>query len=123
MINGINVLNKTEILTTEPIHLIWMSLLISVIILVMSFVMTVVCMSCNNNFLKNIENISGIILIVSFFSSMILLMFMAVTGKTIHTGEYMYEVLIDDKVSLNEFHKKYEIIDTNGKIYTIKERQ
>lgn len=36
------------------------------------------------------------------------------------TGEYNYKVTIDDTVSLNEFYEKYEIIDQEGKIYTIK---
>ena len=36
------------------------------------------------------------------------------------TGEYKYKVTIDDTVSLNEFYEKYEIIDQEGKIYTIK---
>ena len=122
MINGINVLNKTEILTTEPIYIIWLLLLISAIILLVSFVITIICMSCDNNFLKNIGTISGTTLIVSFFSSLILLLLMSATGKTVHTGKYAYEVIIDDEVSLNEFYEKYEIIDVNGKIYTIKER-
>ena len=38
------------------------------------------------------------------------------------TGEYKYKVTIDDTVSLNEFYEKYEIIDQEGKIYTIKFR-
>ena len=36
------------------------------------------------------------------------------------TGEYKYKVTIDDTVSLNEFYEKYEIIDQEGKIYTIR---
>lgn len=36
------------------------------------------------------------------------------------TGEYKYKVTIDDTVSLNEFYEKYEIINQEGKIYTIK---
>ena len=36
------------------------------------------------------------------------------------TGEYKYKVTIDDTVSLTEFYEKYEIIDQEGKIYTIK---
>lgn len=34
-----------------------------------------------------------------------------------------YKVTIDETVSLVEFHKKYEIIDQEGKIYTIQERE
>lgn len=33
-----------------------------------------------------------------------------------------YKVTIDDSVSMNEFMKKYEIIQTDGKIYTIIEK-
>lgn len=33
-----------------------------------------------------------------------------------------YKVTIDDSVSMNEFLDKYEILDQEGKIYTVKER-
>lgn len=36
--------------------------------------------------------------------------------------ETQYQVIIDDSVSMNDFLDKYEIIDTEGKIITIKER-
>lgn len=36
--------------------------------------------------------------------------------------EISYKVTISDEVSLNEFLDKYEIIDQDGKIYTVKER-
>lgn len=34
-----------------------------------------------------------------------------------------YKVAIDDSVSINEFLDKYEILDQEGKIYTVKERE
>ena len=34
-----------------------------------------------------------------------------------------YKVTIDDTVSMNEFLDKYEILDQEGKIYTVKERE
>ena len=33
------------------------------------------------------------------------------------------KVTIDDSVSMNEFLNKYEILDQEGKIYTVKERE
>ena len=45
---------------------------------------------------------------------------------TDHFKEYShveYEVTIDDSVSMNEFLDKYEILDQEGKIYTVKERE
>ena len=34
-----------------------------------------------------------------------------------------YKVTIDDSVSMNEFLNKYEILDREGKIYIVKERE
>ena len=34
-----------------------------------------------------------------------------------------YKVSIDDSVSMNEFLDKYEILDQEGKIYTVRERE
>lgn len=38
------------------------------------------------------------------------------------TGEYRYEVMIDESVSMTEFYEKYDVIDQRGKIYKIKEK-
>lgn len=35
--------------------------------------------------------------------------------------ETHYQVTVDDSVSMNEFQDKYEIIEIEGKIYTVKE--
>ena len=37
--------------------------------------------------------------------------------------ETQYKVVIDDSVSMNEFTEKYEIIDQDGKIYTVREKE
>ena len=34
-----------------------------------------------------------------------------------------YKVIVDDSVSMNEFLNKYEILDREGKIYIVKERE
>lgn len=34
-----------------------------------------------------------------------------------------YKVTIDDSVSMNEFLDKYEILDQEGKIYTVREKE
>lgn len=36
--------------------------------------------------------------------------------------ETCYQVIVDDSVSMNEFHSKYELIKVESKIYTVKER-
>lgn len=37
--------------------------------------------------------------------------------------ETQYKITIDDSVSMTEFLDKYEIVDQDGKIYTVKERE
>ena len=44
------------------------------------------------------------------------------TGEPIEY-ETQYKVVIDDSVSMNEFTEKYEIIDQDGKIYTVREKE
>ena len=49
-----------------------------------------------------------------------------VLGRAFETPtayETHYKVTIDDSVSMNEFNEKYEILDQEGKIYTVKERE
>jgi hypothetical protein len=43
------------------------------------------------------------------------------TGEPIEY-ETQYKVVIDDSVSMNEFLEKYEIIDQDGKIYIVREK-
>lgn len=55
------------------------------------------------------------------------LFFGAMVGDVmLHTPtayETQYKVTVSDEVPMNEFLEKYEIIDQEGKIYTITERQ
>lgn len=43
--------------------------------------------------------------------------------KTDEVDYIEYKVTIDDSVSMTEFMDKYEILDQEGKIYTVKERE
>lgn len=47
-----------------------------------------------------------------------------VCGCLIPEGKYetRYQVTVDNSVSMNEFQNKYEIIEVEGKIYTVRER-
>ena len=49
------------------------------------------------------------------------LAFDAINGSAPAPDEIRYKVIVSDEVSLNEFLSRYEIIDVEGKIYTVKE--
>ena len=42
--------------------------------------------------------------------------------RNLSAGDTVYDVIIGDNVSFNEFTEQYEIIEQNGNIYTVKER-
>ena len=59
-----------------------------------------------------------VLLIGSFF-----VMILSDTDNKHDVNHIEYKVTIDDSVSMNEFLDKYEILDQEGKIYTVKERE
>lgn len=109
VINGIDILSKTEI---RDIHI-----LEFVGLMLVSLVLTFGLMFW-------LDNRCGVDEIPPIFPVMLFIGMIVLNGKlsSYKTGEYEYKVTISDEVSMNEFMKKYEIINQEGKIYTIKER-
>lgn len=67
-----------------------------------------------------VDKYSGIItLILAVISSLLFIYGLFPSQKVAYTE---YKVTIDDSVSFNEFIEKYEIIDSEGKVYTVKEK-
>lgn len=75
--------------------------------------------------------VSGVILAIIYdedciaFLGMMLGLFVGIwVGFASSEPEYAptYKVTISDTVSLNDFNEKYEILEQDGKIYTIMER-
>lgn len=49
-------------------------------------------------------------------------LFFGIMALATYENPTYYEVLIDDKVSMTEFTQRYEIVQQNGQIFTIKEK-
>ena len=62
----------------------------------------------------------GIITLILAVISFLLFIYGLLPSQKVAYTEY--QVTIDDSVSFNEFTEKYEIIDSDGKIYTVKEK-
>lgn len=61
--------------------------------------------------------------IIGFVAAMFIGGVVAATTGTTVEYETRYKVTISDEVSMNEFLDKYEIIEQEGKIYTVRERE
>ena len=66
-------------------------------------------------------NILGCIGLVLTIASIVVACLGGTQSKT-DISHIEYKVTIDDSVSMNEFLGKYEILDQEGKIYTVKEK-
>lgn len=60
---------------------------------------------------------------ISALTGIFIFAMVAVATAKPTTYETHYKVTIDDSVSMTEFMDKYEILDQEGKIYTVKERE
>lgn len=113
MLEGIEILDKTEILYTSEVAVLFCVLsMVAIIVTAVAFVASL-----------NVGHIKAAIIcaVVCVLSIITIIVSSSFIDKP--TGTYEYKVTIDDSVSMNEFQEKYEIIRTEGKIYTIKEKE
>jgi hypothetical protein len=111
MLDGIHVLNKVAE-TENPEWGIWASIAIFIIIVIIAYIVVE----------KTDDNgLCPIILLIGLAISFMVFLFISENYKT-PTGKYTYQVTMDKSVDFSEFNSKYEIIKTEGKIYTITEK-
>ena len=112
---GVEILNTTihykEVLPT------WVIIVI-IAIIVIPAVASLIGEIKDNDLLSTIGRISLI-----FGLCVALLMGTKIRQTTNQIDYIEHEVLVDDSVSMNEFLYKYEILDQEDKIYTVKERE
>ena len=65
----------------------------------------------------------GVIICVALFAVGVFVMGFSLSPNDNSINHIEYKVTIDDSVSMNEFLDKYEILDQEGKIYTVKEKE
>lgn len=68
----------------------------------------------------------AVLFVVSIILTLVCLigsLFLCLTPNKYDISHIEYKVTIDDSVSFSEFNAKYEILDQEGKIYTVRERE
>lgn len=116
--NGMEILNSYQIATDYVFN--WYACWIAVGI-TMGFAILIGALSCIDSCWEWYENILCAIviggLITAFAGGIFGVMLEVPTEYETH-----YEVTISDEVKMNQFSEKYEIVNQDGKIYTIRER-
>lgn len=118
LMEGIEVLNQVEILAPPK----WMWVQVVIIVCFIAFIIGIV--GCLINIIVDKEKMVFFFIILIPISFILLIAFLSISeNQIVPTGKYEYQVTIDDSVSMNEFYEKYEIVEVNGKIYTIREKE
>lgn len=102
LMKGIEVLSQQEI----TLNLFWFILMVFLSLLcIVGLIVTLV---------NKEEEIAKFCLFIG-------ILFVGITGTMFFSPRYTkYKVLISNEVKMNDFYKKYEILEQEGKIYTIK---
>lgn len=121
MIEGIEVLNKialTDTVTNETISNIFgVIFTIALFVFIIGFISIII---------TNADDFPFYMFIASFIIMIIsggVLSINEANSIEIPNGKYEYQVTVDDTVSMNEFNEKYEVIEVEGRIYTIREKE
>ena len=118
MLEGIEILNKVEIMESPM----WISVvgLVFCVLFFISFMAAI--MDAFKDFSDGHLWIFALGIVISYIT-IIIMSNVNKQLKTEPTGQYEYQVTIDDSVSINELLEKYEIVEVNGKIYIIREKE
>lgn len=113
--NGVEILNEYVVSTTP----VWV-IVVSILGMIGGIVLACVAERCMSDTAWWICFACAVLCIVMSFTLCIL---MNTTDLFKEYSHVEYQVTIDNSVSMNEFLDKYEILDQEGKIYTVKERE
>jgi len=114
---GVEILNEIQVVTESSFG--WTAFWITFSIIFGIFIIIGIILSITEG-----PDLIGWIALVGFgiFISLLFGFLFGVYCETPAKYETHYQVIIDDSVSMNDFLNKYEIINTEGKILTVRER-
>lgn len=111
---GIDILNKTEIMTTPFLAN----------LLFFLFIILFLAGFCIFIYGAYVSSLVPIIISIAMISVSIFFLWQAcLKESTESTGRYRYEVTIDDSVSFLDLQEKYDVIEQNGKIWTLEDKE
>lgn len=122
--NGVEILNKIPVYGIAEWALYTLVIIFTVIPLVFFIYAIVQVVKWHEHWLCIICN-TFLGILVGLFISTLFVVFAEKTEIAYDKNNiesYKYQVVISDEVKFNEFNDKYEIIEQNGNIYTIQEK-
>lgn len=109
---GVEILNQYEVVAETAFNWFWFWVTLGTV----PIICIIVGIAEKDGLLLTILTISGVIF------GLILGVAFGGISATPSKYETHYEVIITDEVKMTEFNERYEILDQEGKIYTIREK-
>jgi hypothetical protein len=116
--NGVEILTAEEVVTETTTNW-WLAGIVWLVIVVIA---GIIGFFCSDYYERYQGAVVGYCLIGVLVGMIPFILIGAFTTKPV-TYETHYKVTIDSSVSMTEFMDKYDIIDQEGKIYTVRERE
>lgn len=113
MIEGITILNQTEIMVQPDWCYRWGG------IWLILFVISLYMLFNNRDFPVWLCGMSAIIAIISFAWIVVIINW----RETEPTGRYKYEVTIDESVDFIDIYKNYDVIEQRGQIWVLEDKE
>lgn len=107
-----------EILYKEPIMEMAQSYKIAALVILIIGAISFITMICADNW--------TIWCPIGGFSTVVCLLVLGgimLGAPQVETGRYQYTALIDDDTPFVEIYEKYEVVDANGKVWTLKDKE
>ncbi len=117
---GVEILTSSEVVVEHVFNwkAFWITFIVSwIAMFVISVIIYIADGGLNAAFIPYVTITCGIIAGLGFG-----VVFGAVVCSTPSKYATEYKVTISDEVSMNEFYERYEVIEQDGKIYTVRER-
>ena len=116
-LNGIDILNKEEILTSPE----WIGIAasISTVMVIVSIIFAVAFTQTYHD----TASILSMVLCVCFFIAGIVFALINDNYKCEPTGRYRYEVTIDNSVSITEVYDRYNVVEQRGDIWILEDKE
>ena len=111
---GIDILNKTMV--TDICNWAFIIITVSLVVLIIS-ALTFIAFAAMEYF-----NIANVCLGFLILSLVVMFSFVIINPQT-ETGRYRYEVTIDDDVSFLDLQEKYDVIEQNGRIWVLEDKE
>ena len=122
---GVEILSQTEVIVDYSFGWLafWITAMIGIGATLIGSMLFALLNSEDDGARDRLTTFLCLFIVISFLMLALAALFGSTIFREPFPPETHYKVTIEDSVSMNEFLDKYEILDQEGKIYTVRERE